>query len=130
MSKQVPFHIKSGIPFEKSIVVTLPNGRSWWTADGDFEVLSQIREAEDYESPLLLDLTQFLTMTFVPGTDPDEVTIDLVMTGANTRLLKKSGYYDIILSDPFAVDEKAFVVIGGPVHRTSTVTGDAEEVTL
>ena len=54
MAKQVPFHITSGIPFGKTIVVTLPNGRDWWTSANDFEVLSQIREAEDYLRQLFL----------------------------------------------------------------------------
>lgn len=125
MAKQVPFHITSGLPFARTIVVTLPNGRSWWTTAGSFEVLSQIRESPDEISPLLLDLKQFLTTTF---TSPNTVTINLVMDGEDTRKLKASGYYDMIISDPLEIDARAFVLISGPVHRTTVVTADKQEL--
>jgi hypothetical protein len=125
-AKQVPFHIKSGIPFAKTIVATLPSGRSWWTLDTQFEVLCQIREGEDYTSPLVFDLQNYCTKTLVTNT----VTINLVMTGADTRKVLKSGYYDMVLSDTLQVDTNAFVVIHGQVYRTSTVSGAVEEINI
>lgn len=125
-AKQVPFHIKSGLPFAKTIVATLPSGRSWWTANNQFEVLGQIREADDFESPLILDLADYMTKSLSTNT----VTINLVMTGADTRKVTKSGFYDIVLSDTLQVDTNAFVVIHGQVHRTSTVSGATEEINI
>lgn len=125
MAKQVPFHIKSGLPFARTIVVTLPNGRAWWTTSNSFEVLSQIRESPDEASPLLLDLKQFLTTTF---TAPNTVTIELVMDGEDTRKLKSSGYYDVVISDPLEIDARAYVLINGPVHRETVVTADKQEL--
>lgn len=124
MSKHVPFLIKSGIPFSKTIVATLPTGRSWWNDAVDFEVLAQIREGDTYESPLILDIAQFITTTFNPLIDADEVTLELFMTGADTRLVTTSGFYDIILSDVLAVDDRAIQVVNGPVQRTAVVSSD------
>jgi hypothetical protein len=121
MSKQVPFHITSGLPFSKTIEVTLPNGRTWWIDNTEFEVLSQIREGEDDTTPLLLDIAQYMTLTW---TAPDSASILLEMSGAETRLLKKSGYYDVILSDPLPTDVRAIKILGGPVVRESLVTSD------
>ena len=127
MAKQVPLHITAGLPFAKTVVATLPTGRSWWTESTDFEVLSQIREAADYTSPLLLDLKQFLTVTF---DDVDEITIELEMTGAETRRLTKAGHYDMLISDTLAVDGRAIRVVSGPVHRDVVVTSDTEVLTV
>lgn len=126
-AKQVPFHITSGIPFAKTVLVTLPNGRTWWTDESNFEVLCQVRESDSVDSDLILDLAQFLTVTFVPGTDPDLVTIDLTMSGTETRFITKSGHYDMVMSDAFAVDDRAIVIINGPVQRYSLVSAASEE---
>ena len=125
-AKQVPFHIKSGLPFAKTIIATLPSGRAWWTSNSQFEVLCQIRESDDYSSPLILDLENFITKSLATNT----VTINLVMTGADTRKVTKSGYYDLVLSDTLQVDTNAFVVIHGQVYRTATVSGAAEEINV
>ena len=109
--------------------MTLPTGRDWWTAQGEFEVLSQIREAPDYSSSLILDIAQFMTVTFDPGVDADLVTIDLDMTGADTRLVTGSGYYDVVMSDIYAIDDRAFPILQGAVYRTALVTSDTEHVT-
>lgn len=125
MAKQVPLHITSGLPFARTITVTLPNGRTWWTSGTQFEVLSQIRESPDENSPLLIDLKQYLTTTF---TSPNTVTIVMTMSGSATRKLKSSGYYDMIISDTLETDGRAFILISGPVHRETVVTADKQEV--
>jgi hypothetical protein len=125
MSKQVPLYITSGLPCSRTITVTLPNGRSWWTSGSQFEVLSQIRESSDESSPLLLDLKQYLVVTF---TAPNTVGIVLTISGTNTRRLKKSGYYDMVISDPLNTDDRAFVLVSGPVYRDSVVTADVQEL--
>ena len=109
-TQQVPFHVTSGLPFAKTVVATLPNGRAWWTAVNQFEVLSQIREAADVDSPLILDLASYISV----GLAGDDVTIDLVIPGEGTRLIDRPGYYDMVISDDFATDDRAFVLISGP----------------
>lgn len=126
MAKQVPFHIKSGIPFGKTIVVALPAGRDWWTSINDFEVLSQIRESVEYTSPLLLDIRQYMTVSF---DGVNTISIDLAIPGSDTRKLTKDGYYDVLMSDVLAVDELAFPILSGPVFRSSVVTSDTEVLT-
>lgn len=126
MAKQVPFHIKSGLPFEKTIIVTLPTVRDWWTNINDFEVLSQIRESVDFTSPLLLDIRQYMTVTFDGA---DEIQIDLAIPGSDTRLLTRDGYYDVLMSDVLAVDDRAFPILSGPVFRSSVVTSDTQVLT-
>jgi hypothetical protein len=125
MSQAAPFHIQSGLPFARTIEVTLPNGRAWWTLESQFEVLSQIRESEDNLAPLVLDLSPYIVYEL---TDPDTVLISLSMTGSDTRLVTKDGYYDIIMSDAFATDARAERIIYGPVYRSPIVTADAPEV--
>lgn len=125
MTQQLPFYIKSGIPFGKTVTVTLPSGRTYWTDDTEFEVICQIREAPDSESTLLLDITDNLTIDF---TAPDTVEISLSLTGADTRLLKDDGFYDMIMSDPFTEDARAVTLVEGPVYRTTVVTSDAKVV--
>ena len=121
MSKQVPFHITSGLPFSKTIDVTLPNGRAWWTNETQFEVLSQVREGPDENSTLIIDLAQFMTVTW---SAPDDASILLEMSGAETRQVTKSGYYDIVLSDLLPTDDRAIKILGGPVIRDTLVTAD------
>ena len=120
VSKQVPFYITSGLPFGKTIVVDLPNGRSWWTLINQFEVLSQAREGTDVTSPLIVDLAQYMTIDLVG----DVVTITLTMNGSQTRLVTKSGNYDVILSDVLPTDDRAIKVLDGPVYRNAIVTSD------
>ena len=125
MAKQVPFHITSGLPFSKTITVSLPNGRDWWLLVSDFEVLAQIREGEDETTPLIMDLAPFFSVSF---TDVDTVEIVLTLNGSKTRTITKSGFYDIIMSDPLPTDVRAIKVLDGPVHRTALVTSDSEVV--
>lgn len=126
MAKQVPFYIQSGLPYARTIEVTLPNGRAWWTDVADFEVLAQIRESPAFTAPLLVDLKQFLTVGLVG----DLVTIELAMSGADTRLLLQNGYYDIIMSDAFTTDARAFVVVAGPVYQSFVVSSATEETVI
>jgi len=125
MAQQVPFHIKSGIPFGRTIVVTLPDPRDFWPDGTSFEVLGQIRVGQDTSSRLLLDFEEFMTVTY---TAPATVTINLDIPGSGTRLLTASGYYDIVMSDTTNFDANAVVIVSGPVYRTATVTADAAGV--
>lgn len=125
MAQQVPFYITSGLPYAKEITVTLPAGRSWWLDESEVEVLAQIREGMAYTDPLLLDLSQFTTFEF---TGANTVVITMEMTGANTRELLASGYYDFLMSDPFVADARVIKILDGPVYRDSVVTADRQPV--
>lgn len=125
MTSYVRFNITSGLPFSKVINITFPTGRSWWTNTSQFELLFQIREHSKKNSPLILDMRQFLTASFI---NADLLRISLSMTGANTRLVTKSGYYDLVISDVGVTDARAYVVIKGNVTQKSLVT--AEQVNM
>lgn len=125
MTSYVRFNITSGLPFSKVINITFPTGRTWWTNTSQFELLFQIREHSKKNSPLILDMRQFLTVSFI---NADLLRISLSMTGANTRLVTKSGYYDLIISDVGVTDARAYVVIKGNVTQKSLVT--AEQVNM
>ena len=115
----IPFSITAGLPFAKTIVVTLPSGRSWWTNSADFEVRSQIREGQAESTPLILSLSPYLSTVF-DGTDT--VTITLTMEGKDTRLVLKNGYYDVIMSDAGVADARASVLLRGSVRVQVLVT--------
>lgn len=119
MAQQVPFYITSGLPYAKEITVTLPTGRAWWTLIGQFEVKAQIREGVDFNAPLLLDLTPYVSYVF---SGANNVIITLDMNGAETRQLLSSGYYDFLLSDVLTVDARVIRVLDGPVYRDSVIT--------
>lgn len=119
MALQVPFYIKSGLPYAKEITVTLPTGRTWWTNTSEFEVKAQIREGVDYSAPLLLDLTPFLSYVF---SGANVVVINLDMNGSETRQLLESGFYDILMSDPLTTDARVIRILDGPVYRESVIT--------
>ena len=126
MTTNIAFDITAGLPFAKTIVVTLTNGRDWWTTQEEFEVLAQIREEASETSTLILDLVQFMTVTF---DDVDTVTIELVMSGAETRLVTDNGYYDVVMSNVGQTDDRGFKVLKGRVKRKELVSA-AEETVL
>ena len=125
VTTNIVFNITAGLPFAKTIVVTLTNGRTWWTVRDDFEVLFQIRDGQNESDTLLLDLVQYLTITF---DDLDTVTIALVMSGAETRNLTESGYYDVVMSDTGVDDDRGFKVLKGRVNRKTLVSAAEESI--
>lgn len=124
MLTKVPLKITSGLPFLKVIVVTLPTGRDWWTDVSDFELLCQVREEPDVASILILDLADYFTPEF---DGDDNIIIRFSMTGADTRLITKSGYYDLVISDTGTTDARAYTLLRGPVKRSVLVSADEEE---
>ncbi len=125
MAQLVPFHITSGLPFGKTLTVHLPAGRSYWVATNQYEVLGQIREANDPDSPLIIDLKQFITIDHAG----DISTVTITMDGADTRRITREGYYDLVMSDPLAQDARAIKLMEGRVYRDAVVTADAEAIT-
>lgn len=123
--KPVDLFIKSGLPYSKSYLVTLPSSRSWWTNTSDFEFIAQIRKKKTRSSDLLLDITQFISVTRI---DANHFLFELKMTGQNTRLVTEDGFYDIIISDPGIADSRAYEIGFGKVkHSTIISAGVAGE---
>jgi hypothetical protein len=123
---KVPLKITSGLPFLKVIVVTLPTGRDWWTDVSDFELLCQFREEADVASPLILDVADYFTPEFDGA---DNIIIRFSMTGSDTRLVTKSGYYDLVISDVGTTDARAYTLLKGSVKRSVLVSAEEEEET-
>lgn len=119
MATQVTFNITQGLPFSKVINVTLPTGRTWWLNSSQVQFLMQIREKPSRDSTLILDMSPYLSFSFI---STDLVRINLAMTGENTRLFLKSGYYDIIASDVGTTDARAFVLFEGYVKKKTLIT--------
>lgn len=119
MTKQVTFTITSGLPFSKVINVTLPSDRTWWTNSSQVQFLMQIREKPKRDSTLILDMSDYMTFSFVSN---DLVRIFITMTGEQTRILNKSGYYDIIASDVGITDARAFILFEGYVKQKTLIT--------
>lgn len=119
----IPLNIRSGVPFTFEFVVTLPSGRSWWTDISQFEILAQIRDLPAYTSRLQFDLSKFFTVTLDA---PDAYMVRLFLTGEQTRLITRSGYYDVIMSDVGTTDARAEVLLAGQVLLNSVVTAAKE----
>lgn len=119
MIKNVPFAITAGLPFSKTFLITLPAGRTWWLNREDFEVRAQIREKPDTASTLIVDLLDYIQITF---DGVDEVGIFLQMSGEDTRKISRSGFYDLIVSDVGTIDERAHKIVQGQARITPLVT--------
>ena len=119
MTKTIPFPITAGLPFTKTFIITLPTGRNWWTSREDFEIRSQIREKPDVSSTLILDFTDYMSITF---DGDDEIVAVLQMNGEDTRSFTRSGFYDFILSDVGTVDGRAYKIAQGSVRISQLVT--------
>jgi len=116
-----PLTLTKSLPFGKIILVTLPNGRTWWTALNEFEVLFQVRHEVSRDSTLILDLAQYLTVTM---DDADTIRIVVSMTGEETRTVVRSGHYDVIISDPGTIDARAKKILEGTFTIEDVVTAE------
>lgn len=113
---ETPLDIVGGLPYQRQI--RIKNGTSIFPVLSQLEVKSQVRVAPDMDSTLRYTLTPHIT----PSIDGADIVLDLALTGQDTRLMP-SGYYDIILSDPGAVDLRAIRVLGGKIKVHPLVTG-------
>jgi hypothetical protein len=128
--------LTSGLPFDRVFTMEIPSDRTWWLNGFGFEVLMQIREGPSTDTPLIADLAQYIVTTYIehdppepffdPG--PDYISMALTLTGADTRTITESGYYDIIVSDTLTTDERAYNILSGYINRLSLVTASAEGV--
>ena len=118
MTKSVTFSITAGLPFSKTFIITLPTGRSWWLQRQNFEVRAQIREKPDTSSTLILDLIDYINVTYASNV----ITVYLQMSGEDTRKLTRSGFYDLIVSDVGTTDQRAYKIVEGPARVSPLVT--------
>lgn len=115
MSTATTLSVQAGEPY--TLHITLTDGKDTWPSLDDCEVRAQIRRYRSATSDLILDLTPFLTATF----DGNNITVDLALTGGQTRTLR-GGHYDVVISDTGTSDERAIVLVHGTVDVTPIVT--------
>lgn len=101
----------AGKPFAR--VILFKDGKDTWPTLAEFEVRCQLRFNEATSSKLIANLHPFMTPSF----QDDDIRVDWSMTGKQTRTLydavwghNKTGYFNIIVSDTGATDERAWVV--------------------
>lgn len=118
-STPVDLEVTAGLPYARRFRVT--GATSIWPVLETVEVRSQVRSKKTVASPLVFDLTPYLTRS----TDAGDIVIDLELTGAETRTLVK-GYYDIILSDAGIEDARAISIAAGQVKVSVLVTAASD----
>lgn len=96
----------------------------WPTLDA-FELRAQLRTGSGTSARLIANLHDYMTKVF----DGDDLVITWTMSGAQTRTLYgkvwglfKTGYFNIILSDPGDEDAKALIVPLVSVRGVDTTT--------
>ena len=104
------------------------DGKNIWPTINDFEVRSQLRETKQNTSPLIMNLHDYMTTTYGVDAQSNDIIIDFRMTGAETRLIEETGYFDIVLSDTGVSDERAIKIGPEQIKLSDLVTlpeGDA-----
>lgn len=91
----------------------------WETVEA-LEVRAQVRAGRTVDSRLRFDLTPFL----VPSIDGEDVVVDLVLTGADTRLVQP-GYFDVLVTDVGGADAQGVRVPGVLVVSPTTTAAVA-----
>ena len=94
---------------------------------------------EGYDFDMTLTLEAFLNRLVFENLSPalsivafdgtDEVTIQIEMNGEDTRKLEKSGHYDLVMSNPGTIDERAVRLFKGPVNVVRLITAEEEALT-
>lgn len=120
MADSVELSLTAGLPYSRRARVI--GAANIWSAVDQFEVRSQVRAGKTESSLFLFDLRPYLT----PTIDGEDIVIDLVLTGHDTRLVPK-GYYDIIISDPGETDARALPVLSGKIKVNLLVTAATDE---
>lgn len=105
-----------GVPFSRQIRVA--GGTAVWSDLTQVEARAQVRRGEEVASPLVVDLTPNLTVS-IDGTD---IVVNISLTGAQTRLVPRDGFYDVILSDVGMTDARALKILSGKLILETTVT--------
>lgn len=111
--------IVAGLPYSRRIRVV--GAAATWPTVEDFEVRSQVRTGRGPTSTLLFALADYLT----PSVEGGDIILDLHMTGSQTRQIK-AGFYDIVISDPGEVDERAIRALHGSISIGSLTTAPVD----
>ena len=110
------FSITRGLPFARSFRIV--DGKNVWPTLPDFEVRSQLRTTKAPTSTIIENLHDFMEASY----DVDDILIAWSMTGAETLTLASGGYYDIVVSDAGASDERAISISSGKIKVSDTTT--------
>lgn len=112
--------IKRGLPYASRF--RIHNGKLQWANLTDFEVRSQLREEKDVDSPLIANLHTFMSKSYGTGEQANDIIIDFVMTGSDTRTLTADGYFDVIVSDPGVTDARGLQIYSGRIVLSDLTT--------
>lgn len=115
MSEPTPLEMVQGEPLD--LVATVTDGVTFWP--GGMQVRGQVRTAPGGD--LMLDLTPYLTTT-VSTENPQDLRIDMRLTGSATRKVFRPGFYDVYVSEPGVIEANAVRVLFGPVDVEMAVT--------
>lgn len=123
MSEAVTLPIIAGLPFTRR--ARLVDGRNIWGALVDFEARAQVRTRREPTATLITDLTPHLVAAYGVDTQANDIIVDLVLTGADTRAME-SGHYDIVLSDTGTTDARGIELLHGSVTVQTLATAAAD----
>lgn len=104
--------ITQGLP--RTMVTTVTGGATLWP-NGP-QVYGQVRQRPG--KPLLLDLTPYLTHEV----DGDDLKVTLTLSGRVTRLLPRSGRYDIFVAEAGVEQLRSIRVAHGELNLTKVVS--------
>lgn len=116
----VEITITRGLPFSRTIRVT--GGKNIWPNLVDFEVRSHLRKKKDPTSLLILVLHDYMEKSYGVDTQADDIIITWTMTGAETLEITDKGYFDVLLSDPGADDERGLRAVMGSIKLEDLTT--------
>ena len=129
-STPVDLRMRAGLPYGRRF--RMQDGKNTWANLADFEVRCQVRQGKTDDSLFLFNLTPYLT----PSYDVNDIVVDLVMTGADTREARSAillltevaavGNYDLIISDVGVEDARAIPLASGKVKIDTLVTAAAD----
>jgi hypothetical protein len=98
--------LRAGLPYARRFRVV--DGTNVWPTLGSLETRAHVRQRKSPDSPLLLDLGDYITMSI----EGDDIVGDIFMTGEETYDLT-TGNYDIVFSDPGSADARLIPVLEG-----------------
>lgn len=118
-------NVTRGLPYAVQWRVT--DGKNIWADINDFEVRSQLRKTKLPTSLLIANLHDFMSKEYGVDAQANDIIVKLIMTGAQTRALSMSGFFDVILSDPGVEDVRGLEIYSGKIKLSDTTTEPEDE---
>jgi len=112
----VDLEMTAGLPYKRRVRVS--GAALIWPTQDSYEVRGQLRVGKLPTSQLIANLGQYLNAFIELG----DIVVDIGLTGSQTRTLS-TGYYDLVLSDPGAIDARAIRILFGKVKIKTLMTG-------